>query len=346
MMKFNRKFILTVLLVVFLATIAILLWIFTQSNKPASGEPLQQDPLLQAVPTIPAFTGGFFPIQLALTEKDVNLPKELPLLMVSNSSNITQEQAVDIAKRAGFIEAPRIIQSPQGENVYIWVQLSDALTISGITNEIHYTLGGGYPIKGLFDKKRDTEIIATAKDAMIKKGFIDPDEETNPIDISYIFSENSDDLKRSSKENANIATVNFKSGNQPYKLIGLEPNLSLTTVSIFPDGTPLEIKLKKDINYEVSDKKYPIKSFEAMRLALPVASLISTSVEYYEPQSNDIVYVSIERVEIAYFSDELKNNIYQPVFLFTGKIKTTTYPDELDATLYLPAIDSPLLYSE
>lgn len=336
MRRLNKIVVLFLLSLIIIGVTVIFYYLTDKGTEQSSTFPQFKSSNLPP-PVIPESTDDTFTVKLNVNENDVDIPKELPLLTIAPVT-LTQGQSDAIAKNLGFTKPALIANDVRRGRQLVYSSDDSSMIITLATGEIRYT-------KNTFSKKQnvglsDNEISETARKFLIDNQIV-KEEIFGKSQVAYYQTVSSEELRSTSKENADYYQVNFSFNLSKLNILSLNPTMSPITVRVLTDGTIFSSSIQLLKNVEQTKEFYNIKNFDQLKESLNNSELVTLDEGNLYPgdlQKNSIQSVEIIKIEIVYLLDQSNSYLIQPIFLLKGKAKIANIPEGLDAVLYLPAV--------
>lgn len=282
-------------------------------------------------------------IENKINPKNFSFPKELPAIKVKNKV-LNKEEATFIAKQIGFSKEPMEFNDVENGKLLIWNGDNYDMTVYLKLGKIK--ISPSYnpleKIKTAPNKQiNEEEKIKIAKDFLKEKIGI-PENKITHTNIHYLkFEEGKELFTETNKENAEIFQINFTQLFNNIPLITSSPNNYLSYVQVIKDGTIINSEINLiEIVEPIETHKLKIIDFEDFNNKVGESVLISLNngnINIPDVKKTDITKITIEKAEIAYLLDDIKQSEFYPVFVLTGKCKLKTITSEVKAILYLKA---------
>jgi len=334
-LKTKRRQILIALLIISTITIALVIWFNRRGTKRA----VVVDPV-RTHTQIPEYIKGELPIQLAeSTVKNLRIPNELPIYSY-NPKVITEEGALSIAQKLGFIGEPLRAPDVLEGTKLVWSDENASLWVTPAKSFISYYLNSHVETSSSI-LLPESQLLTTAQNFLYEKFGLDSIQIT-PTNINYLIeAENPETgLVNTTKEKANIYQFNFT-----YKDVGLPimtniPSRQIIFVYLLPEGTIIKSEAYIIENLQASPQKYAVKNSSDLVNSLNQARLLETENDYIslnDLQTEQIQNIDVQNFTLAYLLNTLlTESSLKPVFELSGNIRITGSSANF-ARLLLPA---------
>jgi len=334
-MKKIKIFFLKYWLFIFLATIVTILIGFFVKTK------IYPSKITEKLLSIP--TSKIESSSISITPDFSQIEKKIPSFNKNQEvyqiipSSFSDQEAILIGEKFGFLDQPVVSIDNQGGSVYDWGNQEKYLSINLRWGSINYRTNPSK--KGNLDSLPDfSQVEKISKDFLDKNGFLPPESISLKINDIYYINDLGFDLEKvSSSQNANLVEVIFGFEINNKKILNLSAVLgvdSLGKVTYFNCQTTFkEIKL---LDY------YPLKTREEIIQTLKTESVINYLYipNYYaatQEESKNITSIIFDNIELVYYKFDPLQSYLQPIFLITGKA-TLKDGQQGEVGIYLPAI--------
>lgn len=296
--------------------------------------------VLPGYPKIPEGYRGDSQIILNVEESDFDFPSQLPLYTTSDTSPITEEQAKKYANNLGFTFEPEVDPDITEGKVYLWIFEPEEFFVYPKSRRVDYYTQ--LPDKTINKQLSDDAYIDIAKDFSsnaydIEKGKLDL--------VNFIYYAGvpgTGTLTETNKENAEIIRVNLNPRLLEYPILTLDPNTSPLYVEILPDSEVYRSEYHFLHELGKTEEEFKLKSYQEVVDSLNQAIIITIDLGYFGPSDipeGDIKRIDINNIELAYLLDSSSSQLYQPVYLLTGKALIKNVENPVNTQLYLPALN-------
>ena len=344
MKKFFSKYWLFILL----ATLATILAGFYFKNKVSRPE------ITEKLLLLPTLEIESHPIQIKpnLSQLEKNLPSfklKIEVYQI-DSSSLSDQKTLSIAKSFGFQNPPNVLRNQKGELSYNWADEEKNLSINLHQGTINYDLNiSEHPefIKG--ELPQISEVEERVKLFLKENYFLTEGIELKTKDIYFVKNFFPYFSKVDKKEEADLIQTNFEyqdngrkiitAGDYPptisiiigpeFKIVNFNYYFLFSKIEVLPDLYPT--KTRGDITNYLS-KNPAISYFISNQTSLDDTNILTTK-EY----SQLITSYSFNNIELVYYKYDPLQTYLQPVFLITGKA-TLKDGQQGEVGLYLPAI--------
>ena len=293
-------------------------------------------------PSIPNPIKGRVDYELLITEKEFDFPKEAPILKKDDLLPISQDEAKSIAKGLGFEDDPIIANDILEGETYIWNSDSALLTIWSKTRKIDYSLSR---TPDSINKQLSDSTLLNTSQEFLANYFGLSSENLKFNNFTYWEKASGvSGLIATKKGQANYYQLNFYPKTSEYVLLTLNPDKTPYYVWLLPDGTVYRVSITDPGNLIPTEDKYPLKSFADVQKSPQdaiVVSLDNGNIELTDVVQGSIQKISISKIQLAYLLDSFKSTFYQPVYLLTGTTNISGTKENIQVSLYLPAIAQP-----
>jgi len=334
----KKKIILLVIIPIFILAAFIALVFTFREKKEKPPAPL---PRFLREPAIPKYAEGYA-IETTLAEGDFSFPKNISVLELIPGAAISEDEARKIAANLGFTTEPSVSDDVSFGKTYIWSRSLDSLVVYSLPKRIEYSLNRS---PAAINKQLSHEaLIKLSEDFLVGKSLVSPDE----IDFSFFtFFESvgpPEGFYITTKEKASVFQVNFSPIKSDFKLVTLDPRSSPVYTWLAPDGTVSKAIVTKLDSISFSGQKYSLKDYNSFVSSLDKATLVTLddgNILLSVLPKASIRKIVVSDVELAYLLDAPEAKTAQPVYLLKGRAVVKEYSDEVNAVLYLPAIEGP-----
>jgi len=267
-------------------------------------------------------------------------PKTLPVYSLTKYSELSQDEAQQVAGALGFADPPFLIDKNTSEGVqYNW-QIGDvSLTISPLSIRYKNLNSSNSTIP-----LNQDQLTQAARDFIARISISPKDLQSNLKKTSYLKKTPSQFTSAPSFDLADVVELHFETIIEGLPLIPNNPNSSTTIVRIAKNGdiASLNLRLYKDLT---KDQVFDLKDFDQAKneVSLGKGKIVQTylldengqALELFSVLPTEIKNLQIKDVYLAYFLPD-KDTQIQPVFVFEGTFKKGNQNGK--AWLYLPAI--------
>ncbi len=107
------------------------------------------------------------------------------------------------------------------------------------------------------------------------------------------------------------------------------------------EGKIFKVEVKKLGEIIPTQEKYSLKSYKEMLDAAVNAKIVSINDGNILPgdfPETSIGKVTIQNIDLAYFRENIRAELYQPIYVLSGTVNISGYENALNITLYLPAL--------
>jgi hypothetical protein len=282
-------------------------------------------------------------IELTLTEKDFQFPKNLPLLNKTKFSALDDSFAKQLGKRLGFDSEPIEAKDTRYGKIFIWNSTEASLIINPVLRKLSYYETSTSPLdyNSVVNKQlTDNDLILIASDFLINKVGLEKDDFEFANFIYFEQGENIEGLKQTSKEKAQVTQINFSPKFENLPILTQNPLESIIITQILKDGSipVVEVTLLESINQ--GHTLYKLKGFEEFVNSLSQAKVVSLNDGNFNPEDlakDAIKKAVIKKVTIAYLLDNIKNETLQPVYVLEGTATVIGFNQNVNIIMYLPA---------
>lgn len=289
-------------------------------------------------PQIPENFDGNYQLTFEMKQSDFDFPNTLPVLS-TKPSTISDEESRTLAKNLNLDFEPTLVPDVvdglkhrySGDNYVLIVSLE-----AGKINYVKNITPGEIINKQL----SDNEIIRIAESFLVDNN-LTSQENTQPISVEYFGSLSGAGLFKTEKEDASFYQVNFGSTISDVPTITTNPNKSPVLVRVLPDGSILSASVNKFDQVTESQQVYKLKDYDEVLNTKSSAILISLDEgNIYLPDlpPGIIESITINDVKLAYLVTSSLDLIIQPIFLLEGVADLKGVSENVNVTLYLPAI--------
>lgn len=325
----KRKIIITAILVILGVSMYFLLFFKKESEK------ITHFPS----PNIPSLFEGSYPIKVLFSKNDFVFPSKMSYLNIEKTP--LQNSFIEtIASNLGFSNDPLIMDDVFDGKMYIYQSKDFALTVSLKNQEFDYTLN---EIPNFINKQpSDTALVNTAKDFLIQMGFVSS-EDIQFASFVYFKETSGQGLYPTNKEDATLYQVNFSSVIDSATILTLNPQNTPVYVRLLPDGSVFEAHVNRLGLISESPSQYKLKTYEEVISNINdviLISLDSGNIHLPDVSNTSINNISITNVQLVYLLDDPSSTTLQPVYLLKGVANILGFPEEVSASMYLPAISS------
>jgi hypothetical protein len=330
----QKKKIIIIVSVLFILIIVFVFYLFIQPRK--ESEKIVRPSLPK--PSIPSEYGQPFSVKLNISERDFKFPATLPVITTSDTQPLTESQIVDIGKNFGFEESPTTANDIEEGKTYIWSNDQGSLLIYSKTRRISYI--STRSINTINKQVENTALIDIAENFLTNKNLVSSDSINFSGLVFYRAQEFTESFSKTEKDSANIYQINFSIKATDYPIITTYPEYSPINVRILTDGEIYSAEIVK-ISLSPSSEEYKIKNFQEFNNSLSEAKIISVAggeINVSDVPKGEIENATFDSVQLGYFFDTPKNQVYQPVFILKGSVVLKNTKSPLDTTLYMPAL--------
>lgn len=280
---------------------------------------------------------GKFPININVNPDTTILPPKIMVYEIQNKP-FTLDQVKKIASSLGFdVDNYRLNEDKIVGKTYSFTLDNKNLRIVPSYNIIDYKIKE--LLLGTISITDESFYINSAREFITSKGLI-----TNPENLQFDrlqFFKLDEMGHLSDTDKPNVVRVNFIKKINNYTVIS--PSYETGSVSVvFNSSKELILAYIDDIPELKDYKEYDVKNIEQIKQDVQNSSSLKSIKEGlispFDLNDGSITEANIESIEMAYIQElKLDQKFLQPVFVLSGKIKTTEY-GEVAATILLPAI--------
>lgn len=295
----------------------------------------QKAPL--ASPEIPSYTKKPLNIEVLFPEDGFNFPKSAPLLKAGPGKHLSEIEAQNYANKLGFDNNFFTFNDAEFGKTNIWKGPASTLIVYLGASHLVLTLERE---QNPINKQLSNEAItAIAKKFLIDNSLEGETSLSYPTIIGL-------DLRSSepsvvSIEKADAYKVNFSSLKEAYKIIEINPLDAPISVWLDLEGKIFKVEVKKLGEISPTQEKYSLKSYKEMINAAVNAKIVSINDGNILPgdfPETSIGKVTIQNIDLAYFRENTRAELYQPIYVLSGTVNISGYENALNITLYLPAL--------
>lgn len=311
---------------------------FINTNK------IQKDKSILKLPLLKNLEIDFYPILTTpkyspkIKEAFSSFNKTIPIYQL-NLASLSDQEAIKIAQKLGFLNQPKVNYDQQGGSIYNWDEDDKSLLINLSWGTVNYNLNlSNYQNINPESLPSFNQAEEIAKNFLRENNFYPPEKiNLETKNISYVSNWDVELKKVTSLKEATLIQVEFiyKIDNKeiinPY--INFAINNQNQVVILRYQNLPKEIK-----NFE----SYPLKTAEELIKAVTEKKSISylQISDYYGAvfeESKNIIDLNLNNINLVYYISSLKQLYLQPVFLITGE---ATLKDGSigEIGIYIPAI--------
>ena len=287
--------------------------------------------------SLPATISGELPITYDLRQ-DIDLPNELPLILLNRTDEYSEDEVFEIARSAGFDSNPIISTDTNRGTTYIWNKNNiESLVIYSRTKSIEYFI---FPDNTITDRYPEEDLIDLAKNFLERKLMIDTGVLRHNRSVYLIRDETNENTQTTSQDKANLVQLIFNRDISEFKIVSLDQFSPPYSVWIEPDGDIVKIQIHRNTDAIFSDETYKIKNINDVMNSNNQATLLSLDdyeIDVFSLTIEDIKVITINQIELAYLLTDQNSSTLQPIFVLKGTTDLTGF-GEVDAVLYMPAI--------
>lgn len=295
----------------------------------------QKTPL--ASPEIPSYTKRPLNVEVLFPEDSFNFPKSTPLLKAGPVKHLSETEAQNYASRLGFDNNFFTFNDSEFGKTNIWKDPSSTLIVYLGTPHLVLTLERKQ--KPINEQLSNEAITAIAKKFLIDNSLEGETNLSYPTIIGLDLG--SSEPRVVSIEKADAYKVNFSSLTDAYKIIEINPLDAPISVWMDLEGKIFKVEVKKLGEIRPTQEKYSLKSYKEMVDATVNAKVVSINDGNILPgdfPETSIGKVTIQNIDLAYFRENVRAELYQPVYVLSGTVSILGYENTLNITLYLPAL--------
>lgn len=331
-MKFlhNKKILFLIGLILTLGMFAFILG--GQPEKETATETLPK-------PRVTPFITNEFSIELTLLKRDFDFPNRLKVLRVATLIELSESEAKSIANKLEFLFEPLTANDYFDGQTYIWKSQSASLVVYSKPRKFIYSVNAQSGASN--NKLSDESYISIAEGFLTSKNIISKDKLSFSF-LNFIDVHEPEGFYPTRRENADLIQVNFSPVKSDIKLVTLDPNSSPISIWMQSDGTIVKAVVSEIGEVEKGTTSYELKDYDEVVASLKDAKVVS--IDYGNTditsgfEDTPLESVTINTVEIAYLYDSPRSQLLQPMYLLKGKGKFRETLEEVEVTLYLPAI--------
>src|SRR4030043_1133678 len=301
----------------FLGILIILILFFVQTRKKKNNV-LINPPI--PTPYIPQQTPKDIlknsKIELAIKEPDFPLSKNIVLLNQNLNISLNENGAKQIANNLGFFNLPIIANDAKDGNTYIWNYSGKSLTIVPKTKIIRYYSSS--KDLNVTDKKLDDKsMMNLAEEFLINKIGLSKDniKFSNFLYLNKVAGYEA--YKKTTAENAMVIQLNYYPSPSDYPIYTLNDQNTVYSVQILKDGSIYYaeiVLLGTLIKGQQNNNLMSFKEFSDSLTNSIIMSLNDRNVNLPDLNSNSIISVSLNNVELVYLFDKPTASLLQPIF--------------------------------
>jgi len=327
----NRK-----ILIIIFGILAVLLLIFILFIK--KDKKSEEKQILPNTPSITKNYKGQLSFNIKLPEKDFNFPKELPLIETVKKE-IPKESIFAIANKLGFLGEPVSANDVIDGQTYFWKNEDLTLFAFPNTGVIRFNSERS---KQVIDKQlSENEIVEISEKFFYDNGFTEKGS-LKVKEIKYLKEDiKSEIFLESKKENSIIYECIFNPVILDYEINTYWTDQPLIYVRILKDGTVYSAQYTNLAQIQKGTTFYKIMDFAEFQENIQKSTLISVKnaqLTLSDLNINSISQIDVNKINIIYLQDASSSLYLQPVFLIEGTTSIIGYGNNIEVTLYLPAI--------
>lgn len=277
------------------------------------------------------------PLDVSQIEKKIpSFNKNQEVYQVTQSS-FSDQEAILLGKKFGFLESPIISLDNQGGSVYDWGNEEKYLSLNLRWGSINYRVKPSEKEKSVLTLDF-SQVEKIGKDFLNENGFLPPNLiSLKNNDIYYVYDSGSDLEKVSSLKNANLFKIVFDFEINNKKILDISNSLGIDfsgEVTYFNYQTTFkDIKL---LNY------YPLKTKVDIIRTLktkPIINYLYIPNNYGTTQEElkNITNIILKNIDIVYYKYDPLQSYLQPIFFINGQAILTN-GRAAEVGIYLPAI--------
>lgn len=267
-------------------------------------------------------------------------PKTLPIYTLTKYSELSQDEAQQVAGALGFQEPPFFIDKNTTEGIqYNWEEKDASLALSPISLRYKNANSSLNSVS-----QSEEALTAIARDFMAKISITPANLQANPKKTVYLKKTPSLPVSTSSLAQADLVDIQFETKIEDLPVLSNSPNSSTTVIRLAKNGdvVSLSMRLYKEIargqTFNLKDLKQAKEEITAGKGTI-VQTLIldenNQALELFRVLPTEIKNLQIKDVYLAYYLQD-KNPSVQPIYVFEGTFKKGNQNGK--AWLYLPAI--------
>ena len=253
--------------------------------------------------------------------KDIEIPKELPILMINSLKPISHEEASRIAQSMGFTGIPQTIPSSTDSTIYLWKNNDLTLSVKTGSRKLQYQKF--IPPNQIFEPPVDVnQVITTLKNFLDQFQLSYQTININDPEIEYL-----EDLTEGS-QTGDVDTSRFIKLRYKQEINGLPVIPSPTSehaIQTLISSTNEIVNFQTDLSLDLiytPEGPSPAKSFEEVLNELNKGGGVYISsigeVERLGEQV-DVVSAKIKAAQLVYLKSKQQLNQLIPVVLFEGE---------------------------
>lgn len=294
--------------------------------------------IIPSKPSINKTYSGELNYKINIQEKDFIFPDTLPLMELQ-SAEISQTKINDIAKQIGFTGEPYVINDVIDGLTYLWKNDKGTLFCFPKSGIIRLSSNSTISTeKRLFT---ETEISSLVENFFYSYSIADKD----TLKLNKVRYLKQDELTEKFIEtdfnNASVYEVVFDPVLSNYEIKSLWTDQPTIYVQLLTDGSVYSAQFVNLIQIKNLETNYKIKKFQEFKDTLNQSVLISVKnaqLALSDLDSKAIDEIEITDIKLIYLKESTKSIYFQPAFLISGKTSVVNYGDNIEVSLYLPAI--------
>lgn len=340
MNRINKlKVIFIISLIIVVAVVFTIAFLFkNKSKKPISPTPTIPTPYIPEQAPKDILKNS--KVTFNLKESDLNFPDQFVLLNQSLNPTLNDTTATQIAKNLDFTSSPIVAEDVNNGTTYIWNNQGSSITIIPNAKTVRY-YSSNKDINVADKKLSDESMIKTAEDFLVDKIGLTKDNFKFSNFLYFNKFAGLEGYKTVSKNNAAVIQMNFYPSSSDYPVYTINDKNTVYMVQILKNGDVYyaEIELPGTLSKEQQNHK--LLNFQEIKDSIMNSIIISMNdknVNLLDLGSDAITAVSIESIDLVYLYDKPDSSFLQPIFLFRGKAGLKGEKEEVNISLYLPAI--------
>ncbi len=293
------------------------------------------------IKTIPKLAGGEYSIKFEIPEDQFRFPDKLPLLQTAKKEPFGKDYINNIASSLDFSDPPMNTNDTRFGETLIYNNGRAGLTVYSQIRSLSYGLFENLAGRGI-DQSIDYRSIAER--FLIEELLLDP-KNFSYISTVYIAESHeftSENLQLITPEQSQYIQINFSQNINDIKIITLNPQTYLYKVILRTNGAVQKVEVNEIGQILESNQMADVKDYSQVINSLDQAELISLddgNILIDVSRGDVISEATVKKIDIAYLIADAKSTILQPIFILTGSAVLEQTGREVNAVLYISAID-------
>jgi hypothetical protein len=289
-------------------------------------------------PNIPKQVQNGYKLKSNIRQDSFTFPERLPVLEIVSRGPYTREEATLVAFAAGFQGQPIVGEDVRMGTTYIWTSNTASLVVYSGPRAVEYARNEY--TESVVSRYTEIELRERAE-RFLSERLLVPKEYFEFTSLQYLsFLGGHEELIKTSEGNAQFYQYDFSPAGSGFKVVSFDPNSTVYTVLILPDGTVQKAQTEDLGELTASTESYIIKNYKEVLETLSEADIITIDGGNIPPSlldRNVVENVTINDVELAYLMPADGTNVLQPIFILDGLADIRNIRERVSVVLYLPA---------